>query len=234
MKMNRKICFVTSLICFLAFSVSNARAQGEGYENYYDVTQPDSNEYNFGGEEEYFPSDDKVKKPEKKPYVRITMPFDTITELITYTEVVVQDESYYDSLYWRTKKFVQHKFNIDEKFFKESMKDMDKIVVVCSMPYFQYKNKYVKESVGTLEFKLTIRFKDGKYKYTIDNFKHILPVNASGRKAEYVYMEYYMRQERNIIYNDQMLRSVNFEMLKLIAELKKALREPAVVDEDDW
>ena len=228
---------------FVFFGAGNVFAQYEddngGYDNYYDYeSNPDSaydpyqgydNYDNYGEEEE------TQKKPEKKPYVRIEMPYDTITEMIHYTGIVEQPDSYYDSLYIRAKRYLISRFSLKEKDFKESATTMDKIIMTLQLPYHMQKNKYVKEHVGNLEFKLALRFKDGKYKYDIDHLKHVYPENASGSSTpEYAYLEYYMRSERNIIYYDLLLRAADKEINSLIGEIKNALKEPIYIDEDDW
>lgn len=238
--------FAIAALFLLTIGSSTAYAQyeddGTGYDNYYDYEDnPDStqnDDYNDGYDEYdpyYGQEEDKPKKPEKKPYVRITMPFDTITELITYTGIVEQEDSYYDSLYIRAKRYLIGKFDLKDKDFKESAVNMDKIIMTLKLPYSMQKNKFVEENVGNLEFKLALRFKDGKYKYDIDNLKHLMPENAAGKtQPEYAYLEYYVRSERNIIYNDKLLRSADRQINTLIDEIKKALREPVIIDEDDW
>ncbi|TNE80878.1 MAG: DUF4468 domain-containing protein [Bacteroidetes bacterium] len=250
--MNIKIVTMLGLGAFLLTSTplfAQNEDDANGYDNYYDYDSPDSSATDSGYDEGYDnydnydpyassnSSSDQTKKPEKKPYVRIEMPYDTITELITYTEVVVQDESYYDSLYWRAKRFLIGQFELKDKDFKEAEEknNMEKIIMTLQLPYELKKNKYVTENVGKLEFKLALRFKDGKYKYDIDHLKHNMPVAAAGKnQPEYVYLEYYMRAERNIIYHDQLLRSANRILNKLIVDIKKALKEPVLIDEDDW
>lgn len=227
---------------FLLLIANPAIAQYEddntGYDNYYDVDNPDSNQ-NQSGYDAYDPYYDGAeaapKKPEKKPYVRITMPYDTLTELITYTGVIEQEDSYFDSLYLRAKNFLISKFDLRDKDFKETATNMDKIIMTLKMPYLMHTNKYVTTDVGKLEFKLALRFKDGKYKYDIDHLKHVMPLNAAGNtQPEYAYLEYYIRAERAVIYNDLLLRAANKEINSLIGEIKKALKEPIFVDEDDW
>lgn len=237
--------FALSALILLIISSPKAFSQEEGdntgYDNYYDYeSNPDStedpSEYGYDNYDPYYDDeDDKPKKPEKKPYVRITMPFDTITELITYTGIVEQEDSYYDSLYLRAKRYLMSKFSLKDKDFKESSMDMDKIIMTLNLPYHMQRNKYVIQDVGKLEFKLALRFKDGKYKYDIDQLKHLLPENAAGRtQPEYTYLEYYVRSERGVIYNDQLLRAADKQINSFIGEIKKALKEPIEIDEDDW
>lgn len=242
-RMNLRVFIVSSLLVVTGAIPAFAQYEDDngGYDNYYDYeSNPDSTETDpYGGYEDYdnygTDDEDKPKKPEKKPYVRIQMPYDTLTELIHYTGIVEQEESYYDSLYIRAKRYLITKFSLKEKDFKESETTMDKIVMTLQLPYHMQKNKYVKEHVGNLEFKLALRFKDGKYKYDIDHLKHVYPENASGTSLpEYAYLEYYMRAERNIIYHDLLLRAADKEINSLIGEIRKALKEPVYIDEDDW
>ncbi len=237
--------FAVSALLLIALGTSKAFAQYEedntGYDNYYDYEAgPDSTQDPYeDGYDAYDPyygdEEEKPKKAEKKPYIRITMPYDTITEMITYTGIVEQEDSYYDSLYLRAKKYLMTKFELKDKDFKESSVNMDKIIMTLKLPYHMQKNKYVTENVGNLEFKLALRFKDGKYKYDIDHLKHIMPENAAGKtQPEYAYLEYYVRAERSIIYNDLLLRAADKQINSLIGEIQKALKEPVIIDEDDW
>jgi hypothetical protein len=211
-----------------------------GYDNYYDYeNNPDSTVTpEEGGYDDYDPFSNDPKKPkktEKKPYVRIVMPFDTITELITYAGVVETEESYYDSLYLRAKRYLMSRFSLKDKDFKETALEMDKIIMTLNLPYKVQRNKFVMDDVGNLEFKLALRFKDGKYKYIINHLKHILPTNSSGStQRDYAYLEFYTKTERNMIYNDFLLRAADKQINSLIGEIKLALREPIIVDEDDW
>lgn len=230
--------FALFLVTSPAFSQNEE--DNTGYDNYYDTeSNPDSlvTPEEEGGYDEYDPyeEDGKTKKPEKKPYVKIIMPYDTITELITYTGIVEQQDSYYDSLYLRAKRYLIDKFKLKEKDFKETALNMDKIVMTLQLPYIMQRNKHMQDNVGNLEFKLALRFKDGKYKYDIDHLKHNLPLNAAGQTTpQYAYLEYYMRAEKSIVYNDQLLRAADRSINKLIEEIKKALKEPVIIDEDDW
>jgi len=243
----KRLFFLSALTGIVALFGSTASAQYEddpnNYDNYYDydTTQNTNDNYdqgydNYDNYDDYDQKPEGNKKAEKKPYVRIEMPYDTLTELITYTEVIVQEESYYDSLYWRAKRYLKQKFDLrDRDFDEESEKNMDKIIMTLQIPYMMKPNKFSEKEVGKLEFQLALRFKDGKYKYDIDHLRHNMPENAAGStQPEYVYLEYYMRAERNIIYHDKLLRSADRQINVLIKEIKKALREPIIIDEDDW
>lgn len=233
-----------ALVAFIFVSFGNNLSAQDGddtgYDNYYDYEDSSEYEEGYEGYEDYdgydpYGEEEKPKKPEKKPYVRIVMPYDTITELITYTGIVEQQDSYYDSLYLRAKRYLMNRFSLKDKDFKETAIEMDKIIMTLNLPYEVPRNKFVKENVGNLEFKLALRFKDGKYKYVIDHLKHVMPPNNSGStQFNYAYLEYYMSHEKNIIYNDQLLRAADKQINSLIGEIKLALKEPVIIDEDDW
>jgi hypothetical protein len=79
-----------------------------------------------------------------------------------------------------------------------------------------------------------MRFKDGKFKYTFTNLTHLLPETSDKKDINYVYMEFYMRSDRNVQNYDRYLRGADAAIKKMVTELKRAMREPAEVDEDDW
>lgn len=238
---NKTIKAIAFLFSFLLLGsgINALHAQVEedqtGYDNYYNTPGAENGdstaaEYDFDDENEV-----TKKVAEKKPLERITMPFDTITELITYVGVVEQEDSYYDSLYLRAMKYMMQRFNLSNKDFKTSKADMNKISMVVTMPLEIQMNKFVKENNGELQFELKFWFKDGKYKYEIDHLRHNLPVMASGsRTVDYVYLEFYMKSDKNVVNNDKLLRAANDQVNLVVKEIKKALREPKTKDEDEW
>lgn len=190
----------------------------------------------------YFLEEEKQKeapKKEKRPYVRIIMPFDSIKELITYTEIIEQEDSYVDSLYLRAKGWAVRSFSVENNakvlktFFKEDQL-YEKITFEAEVPLFVKYNTYSSKQNGTLRFKMIVRFKDGRYKFDVTNLVHYLPKGNVKKEQEYVYLEYYMTAERNIIPNDLILRAADRQVRKMSDNFKRAMREPIEVDEDDW
>lgn len=187
---------------------------------------------------------DEPKKPVRKPYVRIKVPVDSISELITYEGVVIQDESYYDSLYIRAKRWVHTNWGTpyatrrrDKKDNEELYMDdvlYEKFKVQVTRPLVVRYNKYSKSEYGKLQITITMRFKDGKYKYTITNLTHLLPETSTQKDINYVYMEFYMKSERNIKNYDRFLRAADGSIQKMVKDMRKFMREPIEVDEDDW
>jgi hypothetical protein len=223
----------------------NEEADSNNYD-YYDENI-DGNDYQYDDYDDLYGDNkkkDEPKKPERKPYVRIKVPVDTITELITYEDVVIQDESYYDSLYIRAKRWIHTKWGVpfatkrrDKKDNEELYVDdvlYEKFKVKVTKPLVVRYNKYSKSEYGKLQFTITMRFKDGKYKYTITNLTHILPETSIQKDINYVYMEFYMKSERNIRKYDQFLRAADGSIQLLVKDMRKFMREPPEIDEDDW
>jgi len=237
---------VTVLIIALLSLTNRAAAQYEtdtpttesdSAYDYYDenIDLGDYGDFSEGSTSE----EEEPKKQQRKPYVRIKMPVDTIAEMITYDSVFIQEESYYDSLYLRAKRF------INERWFKgEKQKNLAKIYiedqeyekfkVKLTMPLRVRYNKYSSDEYGEVEFVLTMRFKDGKYKFTATNFVHLLPETSNKKDINYVYMEFYMKSERNVVTYDRYLRAADFAVKGVMKDLAKAMREPVEIDEDDW
>jgi hypothetical protein len=221
-----------------AFAQPGEEETTEGDSQNYDYYDEniDGGSYDYGNEET---QDDQPKKAAKKPYVRIVMPVDSITELIAYDTVVVQDESYYDSLYIRAKRWATNKWYAGEKqknLAKVFLEDVqyEKFKIKVTLPMKVRYNKYSVDEYGKVEFNLTMRFKDGKYRVTVTNLVHQLPETSDKKDINYVYMEYYMKSERNVVSYDRFLRGADASIRKMITEITKTMREPVEVDDEDW
>ncbi len=246
----KKAVFTLLLIALNAFALqaqpgSNPYNDGSDTaynDNYYDENI-DGNDYNFDdynldGKEE------APKKPVKKPYVRIKMPVDTITELISYEDVIEQNESYYDSLYIRAKRWVHTHWGTPYAARKRDKKDnaelyvddvlYEKFKAKVTVPLKVRYNKFSAAEYGQLQFTITMRFKDGKYKFTITNLVHLLPETSDKKDINYVYMEFYMKSERNVVNYDRYLRAADGSIQNLVKDMRKFMREPVELDDDDW
>jgi hypothetical protein len=170
--------------------------------------------------------------PLLKPYERIVLYIDSATNLITYMGVVEQEESGSDSIYLRTKRWVDA--NLGKEIKIEIDKRNQKLSYVGSIPAYVYMNKYSKRPIGRFQFKLTLHIKEGRYRYQITNLVHESVKPADGGKGSRNYFEYYYTSTTRIRENDIILRNADKDILKLVESLKAALREPILVDEDDW
>ena len=215
------------LIALLAF-VSPLMAQTEnngfdwGATEQADTTATDSS----SASEEVKPAENVVK-----PYERISLYVDSITNLISYLGVVEQEESSSDSLYIRAKKWITNTFGQNVKY--ETDKKAQKIIVSLSMPAYLYTNKYGKRFNGKYDFKLTLWIKEGRYKYQYSNFVHEATKPAAGN-AMRNYFEFYYTTQNNIKNSDMLLRFADKDINAMIEKMKRALSDPLDIDEDDW
>lgn len=165
-------------------------------------------------------------------YKRIVLNLDSNTNLITYNGVIEQEDSGSDSLYARAKKFGEKIFGKDKNIF-EVQKYGQKLVMNGSINAYSYSNKYNKRSIGKYEFKLIVLIKEGRYKYTITNLVHRGPIPANGKPFRN-YFEYYYNSTTNIRGNDIILRYADKEIKDTIARFQTSMKEPRLVDEDEW
>jgi hypothetical protein len=227
MKLITRVIFLTAT---LFLSLSNADAQ--------DYTNPDSSSYDPYGidstTESY--SEAGPVKPEKKPYVKFVVPFDTITELVTYSEIINEEEAGTDSLYWRAKRWINHEFGKknQKKLIKKDDKKEFKIVMEGEFPLYLETNKFSRVQNGKVQFDMELRFKEGRYKYKINNLVHLIPPPPGEDKEIRTYFEFYRKSTINPKGNDMVLMYADKKIKTMIRDLKKYCKEPIFVDEDDW
>ncbi len=212
--------FVLMLISALSFT-ANAQDQMSESEN----TELNSTENN-----------------EIKQYKRFKLYIDTVTNLVTYTSMVDQVDTEADSLYVRLKKWANLKYDLTKN--KKSIlldKPNEKIVLKGKFDAYTATNKYNKTSIGDIHYTLTIILKENRYKYIIDNISYVpyqdpetiknLPPNQYEGKAEF---EYLLSKQHKVKDTDNLLKCTDEEFKALISEIKKALKNPIQLDEDDF
>ncbi len=201
-----------------------------------DYTNPDSTL--FDSTSAFYESGRTVDGPPqqvKKPYVRYVVPFDTITELVTYTEVINEEEAGTDSLYWRAKRWIKHEFKGTKKqVIKKDDKKEFKIVMEGEFPLLIETNKFSKSQNGRVVFDMELRFKEGRYKYKINNLVHVVDPPPGEEKEIKTYFEFYRKSTINPKGNDAVLIAADKKVQKMIRDLKKFCKEPIFVDDDDW
>lgn len=229
--MKRYFAVLALLFCGFGGFAQNQDPNSPGFDMNY--TDSSMMEQPAEGEGEQQPEVAPVK-----PYERIVLAMDTLTNLITYSGVVEQEESSADSLYARIKTFAVKTFSNgtkekDPKLMFEVDKKNQKLVINGVLPAYSYSNKYAKKAMGTYQFKMTILLKEGRYKYTITNLVHegVKPNVGTPTRN---YFEYYYTTTTNIKGVDQILRYADKDINQMIENFKKALKEPIVVDEDEW
>ena len=181
-----------------------------------------------------------VQVKPKVPYKRFIPPFDTSREIIYYSGVIEDEKCETcgaDSLYWRTLKY------LTKKFGKENMKDKkwvlenvvgNKIVLKVTTPMLIQGNAYNKMQSGYLEYRIAIRFQEGRFKYQFGNFVHIQVERGSEAKTIRTYHEYYMRVKKGYQNTDPFLLAADRDVKDIVEGLTKALKGPYQPDEDDW
>lgn len=176
--------------------------------------------------------------PERKPYIRFIPPYDSLREIIYYEGIIEDENCDYcgaDSLYWRAKKYMLTRFGKEElKKFVVEDKKADRITLKVTIPMVTKYGQYKSEQAGYLEYKVTLRFKDGRYKYQFGNFVHIQSPNGLAKESTRTYHEYYMKVKKGYQVTDKFLLSADREVKEFVEGLKKSLREPYQPDEDDW
>jgi hypothetical protein len=188
-------------------------------------TFADDDSANQGGE---------AATPVVKPYVRFKMTnIDTITNLITYREIIEQEESQEDSLYIRCLKLLKRKFDVYGKMIPVNKKN-EKIQVTLQMPVYTKPTTYTKLPAGSIEFLFTLDIKAGRYRYRIDNIRHLPPANSLNPTPAPIYLEYYLESKNNVKSTDLVLKGADEEIKKFLVELKKRLQDPKQADDDDW
>jgi hypothetical protein len=218
---------VTSLYVFSQTQDPNSPGFDFGTTTPTDTTTPTPIEGEGNGEE-------SEQTPVVKPYVRIILNVDSVTNLISYVGVVEQEETGSDSLYIRAKRWATQKFagGTSKAIFDVDKKNQ-KLVINAWLPAYAYGNKYAKRDIGKYEFKVTIWIKEGRYKYQISNFVHEAVKPAQGTPQRN-YFEYYYTATTNIKGNDQMLRFADRDINLLVENMKKNMKDPIVVDEEEW
>lgn len=228
------------LTLFLAFVLC-------GIAGFAQIQDPESNsgEYGFDNpdstDQQYDENGNPIEATEEgteatpaKPYERIVLYIDSVTNLITYVEVIEQEESGSDSLYIRAKRWAQARFskNNDKTLFEEDKKNQ-KLVINGVLPAFRYNSKYTKRSIGKYQFQMTVWIKEGRYKYQITRLVHE-GIKPNKGVPDRNYFEYYYTSPKNVKGYDQLLRDADTDIKKLMADFVKSMKDPVIVDEDDW
>lgn len=199
----------------------------------FDFGGPDTTITDSGYSEEEVQQDSSAKiDPLLRPYERIVLYIDSTTNLISYYGIIEQEESTSDSLYIRAKRWVSTYIGKDVKL--EVDKRNQKLTYVGTIPAYAYMNKYSKRPIGKYEFRITFLIKEGRYKYVITNLVHESVKPSDGSKSSRNYFEYYYTSTTKVRENDTVLRNADKDINKMIDSMIAAMREPVIVDEDDW
>jgi hypothetical protein len=210
----------------------------------------DSGDYgtslDFGSGSDY----DEIKQAPvfvRKAYVRFEPPYDSIREMVTYsgTVEVVDAEDYeieVDTIYARAKIWMQDEFGskklkkmtkIDGLNEKASETEY-KIVLRGTFPCVVEPNKFTQTQDGDIQFKMEVRFREGRYRYRINNLVHVSPLISGEKENEQTYFEYYMKAEDNVRGGDIILLAANKKISEMIDGLRKSCQSNPIEEDDDW
>jgi hypothetical protein len=152
---------------------------------------------------------------------------DPDTKKVLYQETVTIDSLDKKALYergveWMTKNFKTNKFDVNDKV---NLKLAHEGTFPVSYTYdFKYKSE------NTVTYVLNIDFKDGKYRYTITDFK--IYKTDLGVKTAQPLEAYYQKMKTD----SKKEFSTNFsnEVNKIIEDLKKNMKAAKTSEEEDW
>ena len=256
-----------STLALMLLLANNTFAQyGDDYgdDNYdygdeYNESDTGEEQDDYYSDYEYVPTDtDDTKTTEKeapKPYVRFTMPIDTITELVTYVEIVEvptpkinsqmvdydpQDLVSADSFHYRAVKWMLAHYGPDSsKYIKTNYYDYDheqwRLEIKNSFNLY-IKNQYTKAEAGKVHFNLVLRLRDNRYKIQIDHLVHEKLKTVNQKNPQKNYFEYYLKTETSVRENDKFLIAADRIIKQMIEDLKKAIAPPAelTVDREEF
>lgn len=157
------------------------------------------------------------------------MNVDATTNLITYTDVpevagVSAGDLYDRAMAWGNEYFK----NFAEKIRKQD-KENGELEIFARFPFFAYDAKGVKTTSrqGLAQFTLTIRFRDGRYKYTVTD----LNVKAQSYQPLEPWLN---REDPNAANHVYYLTDIDAEIQATVASMKEALAKTAAKGSDDW
>lgn len=226
----RILLFVFSVMSMVGF----AQIQNPEETGGYDTEMPDSAEQQYdkyGNPIE--PAEEVDSSLIPKPFERIVLYIDSVTNLITYLGVIEQEDTGSDSLYIRAKRWAEARFGKLEKNLYEIDKKNQKLIINGIIPANNYNSKYTKRSIGLHQFKVTIWIKEGRYKYQISSLVHEgrKPNNGSAPRN---YFEFYYTSPKSVKIYDKILRDADRDITKLIDNLVVNMKDPIIVDKEDW
>lgn len=154
------------------------------------------------------------------------IPYDTITKLITYKEVVRQKGTN-DELYLRAIEWISATYKNAERVTSKRDRANGLIEGIARFKINYTDKDGSKNDAGNISYVILLECKDGRYRYTFNGFN----LDLQSRFA----IEKWLNK-KDVSYNpswDKYLKDVDTFMKSLIAGLKKAMLPPVIID-DTW
>ena len=172
---------------------------------------------------------------------KITMPIDSITNLITYSEVVTIDSVSKNELYSRAREWFAKTFNSSKSVIQMDDKENGKIIGKASMHVY-HKALGSNFPSGYINYTISVYLKDGRYKYEINGFNHIGELIKGGNRIpDYGPCEKMINTTDKVMgisyqktYN-YYLHQVDENINALVSDLKSALSNKIKnTESDNW
>lgn len=157
------------------------------------------------------------------------MEVDSKSNLITYSEVPEVANVSAQELYDRAMKWGSgHYKNFAEKLRKQD-KENGEMEIFARFPFYAYDKKGNKTTSqqGLAQYTMTIKFRDGRYKYTVTdlNFK------ASSYQPLEAWLD---REDPNAENHSYYLTDIDAEIRNTINSMKEAISKADEKSSDDW
>lgn len=154
------------------------------------------------------------------------VPIDPDTKLITYKEVV-QVEGTKTDLFNRAIEWINKTYKNPADVTRVRNPETGLIELIHRIE-LNYDEKGVNRSAGIVDYQMRIELKEGRYRYTINNFnlKQVsrLPIEKWLDKKDPGYKPAY----------EDYLKQVDSQVKVLVDSLKKGMEPPAPVKKDEW
>ncbi len=142
------------------------------------------------------------------------MPIDSVTKLISYSEVIKADGIEEKELYNRCAYWAKTRYKLTDEAYKLATADAHKVVVSSAFPVTKM-DKGLKVQAGVIKYTLTVAIKEGRYKYTLTKINVENPT--------YLGIENWIKNAQNIENPNRavLINSLNQADLFFNAELKQ-------------
>ncbi|MDZ4806788.1 MAG: DUF4468 domain-containing protein [Bacteroidota bacterium] len=169
------------------------------------------------------------------------LPIDTITKMITYTEVVNVDTSLSkQELYSRAREWFAKVYNSSQNVIQMDDKESGKIVGKALTQVY-HKALGSNYPSGYINYTISIYLKDGRYKYEISNFHHTGQLVSAGRIDDYGPCEEMIKTKKKTM-GMSYQKTFNYYLLQLdtktnslIEDLKASMSSTALNNKkNDW
>ncbi|MDP6909197.1 MAG: DUF4468 domain-containing protein [Flavobacteriales bacterium] len=157
------------------------------------------------------------------------MNLDPKTNLITYSEVSEVAGVPSADLYDRAMGWVKGYYKNYAEKLRKNDRDAGEIEIFGRFPIFAYDKKGVKTTSreGLIQYTLVIRFRDGRYKYTLNKLNL--------KDMSYQPLELWLdRDHHNARNHSFYMTDVDLELNEMLNKMKAAIAAPPDAGEDDW